>query len=110
MTPSASRSKQKIAEVGEACTREIGAVVDRLAALGSSAALVPQATRRTVLKAIAVSGVSLAIGAILPEDSSAETSAESRLNAWVGIRPDGKAVIMVSQTEMGQGISTTLPV
>src|SRR5262249_49356545 len=70
----------------------------------------PQATRRTGLKAIGVSGVSLAIGAALPEDSSAETTDESRLNAWVGIRADGKAVIIVSHTEMGQGISTTLPV
>ncbi len=110
MTPSASRSKQKIAKFGEARTKEIGAVVDGFAALDSSAAPAPRATRRTVLKAIAVSGVSLAIGATLPEDSSAETADESRLNAWVGIRADGKALIAVSQTEMGQGISTTLPV
>src|SRR6266849_4000365 len=110
MTPSASRSKQKIAKFGEARTKEIGAVVDGFAALDSSAAPAPRATRRRVLKAIAVSGVSLAIGATLPEDSSAETADESRLNAWVGIRADGKALIAVSQTEMGQGISTTLPV
>src|SRR5215468_8130892 len=109
MTRNASRSKQKIVEIGGACTKEIGAVVSPFAA-SDSLARAPQATRRTVLKAIGVSGVSLAIGAALPEDSSAETTDESRLNAWVGIRADGKAIIAVSQTEMGQGISTTLPV
>jgi isoquinoline 1-oxidoreductase subunit beta len=110
MSLSASRFKHKIAEIGEIVAKEIDGVEDGFAALDPSAALLSQATRRTVLKAIAVSGVSLAIGATLPADGSAEAADESRLNAWVGIRADGKAVIVVSQTEMGQGISTTLPV
>ncbi len=110
MTPNASRSRRKIVEIGEAHIKKIATIADGFVASDCSASLPPQATRRTVLKAIAVSGASLAIGAVLPEDSSAETADESRLNAWVGIRADGKAVIVVSQTEMGQGISTTLPV
>jgi len=80
MTPSASISKQKIAEIREACTGETGAALYAFAASHSPAALPPQATRRVVLQAIAVSGVSLAIGAALPEESLAETANKLRLN------------------------------
>jgi isoquinoline 1-oxidoreductase beta subunit len=65
-------------------------------------------SRRAVLRAIAVSGAALAVGASFIDGATAAEA--TRLNAWIAIRPDGKVVIIVSQTEMGQGISTTLPV
>src|SRR5215472_12763608 len=110
MTRDDSSSKQNVPEIGEASIDEIGTAADTFAAVDPSALRAPQTTRRMVLKAIAASGVSLAIGAALAEDSFAETADGTQFNAWVGIRADGKAVIAVSQTEMGQGISTTLPV
>ena len=110
MTRDDSSSKQNVPEIGEASIAEIGTAADTFAAADSSALRAPQTTRRMVLKAIAASGVSLAIAAALAEDSFAETADGTQFNAWVGIRADGKAVIAVSQTEMGQGISTTLPV
>src|SRR5215831_18774984 len=110
MTRNDSSFKQKVPEIGEASIDEIGTAADAFAAADPSALRAPQTTRRMVLKAIAASGVSLAIGAALAEDSFAETADGTQFNAWVGIRADGKAVIAVSQTEMGQGISTTLPV
>jgi len=108
MTSSASRSTQNITESCDTRIKEIGASAARDSSAFTAAPL-RQATRRAVLKAVAVSGLSLAIGTTV-KDSSAETPDESRLNAWVGIRADGKAVIVLSQTEMGQGISTTLPI
>jgi isoquinoline 1-oxidoreductase beta subunit len=62
-----------------------------------------------MLQLVAASGAAFAIGAFFDDDPGLAAD-EARLNAWVGIRADGKAVITVSQTEMGQGISTTLPV
>jgi isoquinoline 1-oxidoreductase subunit beta len=50
------------------------------------------------------------MGGIFIAADAVSAADEPRLNAWVRIRADGKAVIQVSQTEMGQGISTTLPV
>src|SRR6185503_374611 len=31
------------------------------------------------------------------------------LNAWVRVAPDGAVTIVMSQSEMGQGVATTLP-
>jgi len=41
--------------------------------------------------------------------ASGADTAETALNAWLRIAPDGIATIMVSQAEIGQGISTTMP-
>src|SRR5215468_12349914 len=43
------------------------------------------------------------VAAALPGDS------ETALTAWVRITPDNRVTLIVSQAEIGQGISTTLP-
>jgi isoquinoline 1-oxidoreductase subunit beta len=72
--------------------------------------MTPRSSRRLFLKASAASGVSLLLGAAFIDAAALSAAEEPRLNAWLRIRADGKAVIQVSQTEMGQGISTTLPI
>src|ERR1700676_3289678 len=74
-------------------------------------AIVPRRySRRMLLKATGGAGASLLLGSAFIGSYARPAAAEPWLNAWVRIRADGKAVIQVSQTEMGQGISTTLPV
>ena len=41
--------------------------------------------------------------------TAAQDGAEVPLNAWLRVAPDGIVTIIVSQAEIGQGISTTLP-
>ena len=75
------------------------------------AATVPRCySRRVLLKATGGAGASLLLGGAFIGPYALPAAPEPRLNAWVRIRADGKAVIQVSQTEMGQGVSTTLPV
>lgn len=74
-------------------------------------------TRRTLLKAGVLAGGGLALHAYLPhleagaEAATPEAAATTAvaLNAWLRIAPDDQVTIVVSQAEMGQGISTTLP-
>src|SRR5215469_14212403 len=68
-------------------------------------------SRRGFLRTAALAGGGLllrstAFGkAVLAEGEAAEVA----LNAWLRIAPDGIATIIVSQAEIGQGISTTMP-
>lgn len=41
--------------------------------------------------------------------ANAAASAEAALTAWVRITPDDRVIIILSQCEIGQGITTTLP-
>ena len=66
-------------------------------------------SRRCFLKAAALSGAGLAIGISL--DSSGKThhqGQETKLAAWVKVGPDDNVTILISRSEMGQGISTAL--
>jgi isoquinoline 1-oxidoreductase subunit beta len=74
------------------------------------AVIPPHVSRRVLLTTAAASGASLLVGGGFTAAAAASESDGPRLNAWLRIRGDGKVVIQVSQTEMGQGISTTLPV
>jgi isoquinoline 1-oxidoreductase subunit beta len=47
--------------------------------------------------------------ALRPRRADAQSSAPSAITAWVRIGDDDRVVLFVSQTEIGQGISTTLP-
>src|SRR5882762_1183357 len=65
-------------------------------------------TRRSLLKAGALVSGGLVLGVRLPQALAADP-APAALNAWLRITPDDRVTIIVSQAEMGQGISTTLP-
>ena len=73
--------------------------------------------RRRLLQAAALGGGGFAIGFALPASaailselpSSAAPPGAFKVTAWVRITPDNQVTIVVSQAEIGQGISTTLP-
>ncbi len=68
-------------------------------------------TRRSVLKGIAGSG--LLIGAPLALPAAAQQRVRSvqsfPLGIWLHVGVDGRATVLVCQSEMGQGVYTTLP-
>jgi isoquinoline 1-oxidoreductase beta subunit len=71
-------------------------------------------TRRSVLKVGALAGGGLVLGASLPfgpalASARGAPATAAALNAWVRISASDQVTIVVSQAEMGQGISTTLP-
>ncbi len=76
-----------------------------------------QITRRTFLKAAAVAGGGLIVGAswqaaaarLAGAGKLAPGSGQFGITAWVRIAPDNLVTLIVSQAEIGQGISTTLP-
>src|SRR4051794_2957925 len=63
-------------------------------------------SRRALLEGAAVLLVGLQAPAALAQTAKAETIA---LNAWVRISADDRVTLLLSQAEIGQGISTTLP-
>src|SRR5215470_12833570 len=72
---------------------------------------IPQISRRFVLTSLAAAGGGLALGFRLPADiSPAEAAAgPAEVTAWVVIQPDDAVIIRVARSEMGQGITTALP-
>jgi isoquinoline 1-oxidoreductase subunit beta len=60
------------------------------------------------MKAAALTAGGLLIGCTLRTRHGAAQRAVT-LNAWVRIAPDNIVTVVVSQSEMGQGITTTLP-
>jgi isoquinoline 1-oxidoreductase subunit beta len=68
-------------------------------------------SRRAVLGAGVAAGLS--VGLRFPSEkleAVAETSsAPQEIGAWVRISPDDTVTLLLSQVEIGQGISTTLP-
>jgi isoquinoline 1-oxidoreductase beta subunit len=73
--------------------------------------------RRSFLRATIVAGGALLIGVDMPLRSRAEErfgvpaapAADFQPNAFIRIAPDGKVTITVGQSEMGQGVLTSLP-
>ena len=64
---------------------------------------------RRCLVAGAVLGGGLVLGfVILRARASADAQPGLAPNAWLHISPDGSVAVKISQTEMGQGISTGL--
>jgi isoquinoline 1-oxidoreductase subunit beta len=73
-------------------------------------------TRRDLLKLGALAGGGLLLGIALPsiareesKSSSPSKSGPFEPNAWLRIGSDGSIAIVVARSEMGQGVSTALP-
>src|SRR5215475_4475115 len=68
-------------------------------------------TRRFFLQTTAVAGGGLMIGGYLPGLTQAASAAAGAFepNVWVKVTADGKARIMLSMLEMGQGVMTAMP-
>src|SRR5262245_20636038 len=75
-------------------------------------------SRRAFLRVMAVAGGGLLLGpaarvacaaTFLDAAAPKPREHEAEVTAWVHITPDNQVTIIVSQTEIGQGISTTLP-
>ena len=71
----------------------------------------PQLSRRSFVASVAALGGGLALGFHLPTGAEPARAAAgtAEVNAWVVIQPDDAVVIRVARSEMGQGITTSLP-
>ena len=71
----------------------------------------PRLSRRSFVASVAALGGGLALGFHLPNGavSARAAAGNAEVNAWVVIRPDDMVVIRVARSEMGQGITTALP-
>ncbi|HSM14034.1 MAG TPA: molybdopterin cofactor-binding domain-containing protein, partial [Thermoanaerobaculia bacterium] len=65
-------------------------------------------TRRDFLRLSALAGGGLLLGIRLDALAEGDAAAPFRPNAWVRIEPDGRIVLVVGKTEMGQGVRTSL--
>ena len=66
-------------------------------------------SRRTILKAAAGSAGCLVLGVTGCAEEEASGSEAVALTAWLEIAPDNMVTIYTSQSEMGQGVLTALP-
>lgn len=70
-------------------------------------------TRRDLLRAAALASGGLAIGFRLPSTVADKVSDEANdtfePNAWIQIHSDGRILLVVARSEMGQGVTTALP-
>jgi isoquinoline 1-oxidoreductase beta subunit len=70
----------------------------------------PQVDRRAFLKSAVVAGGALTLGFDVPFGPQAHAGdAPSEITAWIVIAPDDRVTIRIARSEMGQGITTALP-
>src|SRR5436189_6417848 len=71
----------------------------------------PEVTRREFLEAAGVAGAGLVIGFHLPAAGRARAAAAAPFatNAWLRIGADESVLVVVDRSEMGQGVTTSLP-
>jgi len=69
--------------------------------------------RRDFLKTGAISSAALVIGFRFSDDAFAQAAQEKKLvnpfDAWVHIESDGRVRLVLAKSEMGQGVTTSLP-
>ncbi len=67
--------------------------------------------RRSFLVSVAAASGGLALGFEYPVRAGhrARRWRAPEINAWIVIRPDDTVIIRVARSEMGQGVSTALP-
>src|SRR3989449_9633564 len=70
-----------------------------------------QINRREFLEAAGVAGAGLVIGFHLPATTRGRAAAAAPFapNAWLRIGPDESVLVVVDRSEMGQGVTTSLP-
>src|SRR3974377_2310485 len=70
-----------------------------------------QISRRSFIASVAAVGGGMSLGLRLPEAASAAEAATNpaEINAWAGVHPDDTVIIRIARSEMGQGITTALP-
>jgi isoquinoline 1-oxidoreductase beta subunit len=71
-------------------------------------------TRRAFLETTTASSLGLVLGFHLPKkgalmDQAQAAAAPAELNAWIRIAPDNTITLIASESEMGQGVLTSLP-
>lgn len=68
-------------------------------------------SRRTFLATSAAAGGALVVGLTLRGrfHSASSEDAKDPFNAWIRIHPDGRTQLVLNKSEMGQGVSTSLP-
>jgi isoquinoline 1-oxidoreductase beta subunit len=72
--------------------------------------MVPPIDRRSFLASVTAVGGGLSLGFAIPFASAiARAAASPEVTAWIVIQPDDTVIIRVARSEMGQGISTALP-
>ena len=59
--------------------------------------------------ALALAACATGSAAVLPSATEAQPLPDGRVTAWVTITPDNRMTIMFGSAEMGQGVSTSLP-
>jgi len=71
----------------------------------------PQLSRRSFVASVAALGGGLALGFHLPTGAGPARAAArvAEINAWVVVERDDTVIIRVARSEMGQGITTALP-
>src|SRR5213079_2296569 len=71
----------------------------------------PEVTRREFLEAAGVAGAGRVIGFHLPAAGRARAAAAAPFapNAWLRIGADESVLVVVDRSEMGQGVTTSLP-
>ena len=70
----------------------------------------PQVDRRILLKSAVVAGGALTLGFDSPFGRAARAEDGPReITAWIVIAPDDRVTIRIARSEMGQGITTALP-
>ena len=66
--------------------------------------------RRSFLASVAATGGGLVLGFAIPAPPNvARDASVPEITAWIVIRPDDTVTIRVARSEMGQGVSTALP-
>ena len=70
----------------------------------------PQVDRRAFLKSAAATGGALTLGFDIPFGPRARAEdTPPEITAWIVIAPDDRVTIRIARSEMGQGITTALP-